>query len=278
MRKPSEFKGLREELDGMILPTIDVSGAVMERIRAMSNGSEATDNTQRYIKRRPKAVWVMATALFFVFSAAVSASVLPLNWNGERITIEDDGGKNAIIDAFKELIFGQEPTYKETIEDVLNNHTNAKEVMDLDGAIKQFPFTILRPAPLEAQLIRSNGVLMNSILQENGEDARIIGYIPVFYDIYDLANNRWAIVSQKLDQEATDLIAGRVTSGSSTYIGKWEQVQINDQLMAMYKEYSRENTLLMKYKNERSQVIELKVTGTGERDELIKLAKAYTGL
>ncbi|GMK39726.1 hypothetical protein PCCS19_27810 [Paenibacillus sp. CCS19] len=278
MSKPSEYRNLRKQLDGMTLPTIDVSNAVMERIRVMSNRSEAPDHTQRYIKRRPKALWVMTTALFFVFSAAVSASVLPLNWNGERIAIEDDGGKNAIIDAFKVLIFGQEPTYKETIEDVLNNRTNAKEVMDLDGAVKQFPFTILRPAPLEAQPTRSNGVLMNSILQENGNDARIIGYIPVFYDLYDLADNRWAIVSQRLDQEATDLIAGRATGGSSTFIGKWEQIQVNDQLMAMYKEYSRENTLLMKYKNEHSQVIELKVTGTGEKDELIKLAKAYTGL
>ncbi|MWC29165.1 hypothetical protein [Paenibacillus sp. MMS18-CY102] len=277
MSKPSGFKRFGEQLNSKALPEIDVSGAVMERIRALSNEREAPGKTQRYMKRRPK-VLVMAIAVFVVFVTTAAAAVLPLSWNGERITIEDDGGMNAKIDALKERIFGREPSSKETAEDLLNNHKNAKEVMGLAEAAKQFPFTILRPSPLDTQPTRSNGALMNSMLQENGQETRIIGYIPVFYDIYDLADNRWAVVTQQLDQMATGLIAGKVDSGSATYVGDWEQVEINDQIMAMYKEYSRENLLLIKYKTEQSQVIELKVTGTGEKDELIKLAKAYTGL
>ncbi|MDT3425315.1 hypothetical protein J2Z22_000831 [Paenibacillus forsythiae] len=278
MKKPSEFNDLSQKLSGITLPTIDVSSPVMGRIRVMYNEQTVPVKARLPVKRHPKVMWITVFSLFFVFIATVSASVVPVSWNGESFTIEDDGGRNARIDAFKEFIFGKEPTYKESVEDVLNNHKNAKEVMSLDEAKQQFPFTILRPDPSKAQPIRSNGVLMNEMLQENGKDVRIIGYRPVFHDIYALDNQRWVIVTQNLDQAATDHLKGKVDSISSTYIGNWENVQINNQMIAMYSESKKKNTLLIKYKTEQSQVIDIEIVGTGTKEQLIKLAEAYTGL
>jgi hypothetical protein len=276
MNKRSEFNGLRQQLTGLTLPTIDVSGSVMQRIRTMNHKHAAPGKVQHFMKR-PRVIWITAAALFFVLSISVSATVLPLSWDGASITIEDDGGKNERIDAFKELIFGKAPTYKETIEEVLNNHKNAKEVLSLDEARRQFPFALLRPDPSKAQPTRSNGALMNVMQQENGKDVGVIGYRPVFHDIYELDNKGWAIVTQRLDQAATDHVQGKINSRSSTYSGNWENVQINDQMMAMFTESKKENRLLIEYKNTLDQVIGLDIIGTGTKEELIKLAEAYTG-
>jgi hypothetical protein len=277
MNKQSEYNELRQRLASVTLPTIDVSSTVMEQIRAKANEYKVPVAARCSMHRRPKVIWITAAVLFFTLTVTVSAAVLPLSWNGGRITIEDDGGRSAAIDAFKELIFGEEPTYKETIEDVLNYHKNAKEIISMDEAQQQFPFTILRPDPSKAKPIRSNGALMNQYIQENGKD-RIIGYKPYFHDIYELDHKRWIIVTQSLNEEATDFIQGRASSISATYIGNWENVQINEQVMAMYKGSKKQNRLLIQYKNEQSQVINLEIVGTGTNEQLIKLAEAYVRL
>lgn len=276
MNKRAEFSELRKQMTDTPLPKIDVSSAVMEQIRMINVGNNAP--IQLAVKR-PKVMWITAAALFSVLTTtAISASILPIHWNGASITLENDGGKNARIDAFKELIFGKSPTYKETIEDVLNNLKNAKEVMSLKEASKQFPFPILRPDP-SVQPIRSNGVLMNVMLQENGKDVRIIGYRPVFHDIYEIDHKQWIIVTQSLDQAATDHLHGRIDSRSATYIGNWENVQTsNEQMLAMYSESAKANRLVIEYKNEQSQIIKIEVLGTVSKEELIALAEGYTGL
>ena len=44
---------------------------------------------------RPKLVSIISAAILFLIIVPVSAAVLPIKWNGIKITIDDDNGKNA---------------------------------------------------------------------------------------------------------------------------------------------------------------------------------------
>lgn len=278
MSKPDEFNKLQQQVNLVKLPRIDVSSVVMKQISMIGDKDNRDTHIHYFLKHR-RAVWLTAVVLFFSLAVTVSASILPLEWNGERIAIKDDGGNNASIDAIKERIFGQTATYKDIVEDVLNNHTNAQQVVSLDEANEQFPFIILRPDPSIVEPARSNGALMHELLQENGGEAVIIGYRPVFHDIYELEDDSWIIVTQSLDQAGTTRLQeeGNIPS-TSTYIGAWENVEINETIIAIYTENKHQNRLVIKYKNPQNQVIDLRIIGTSLKEDLMELATAYTGL
>lgn len=244
-----------------------------------SNQSKGNEDiiSRKTIKVRRRPVWMIATALFLFASVSVSAAILPIDWNGIKISILNDNGKNERIDSAKELIFGTQPTYKAMIEDTLKHSINMKETLTLDEAKKEFPFPILRPVHTDMTPTQSIGALMNQTIQENKGIVRIVGYTPIFHDFYE-KDNIWIVVSQSLDEEATkSLQADSQKMSSQTYVGNWETVQVTDQTFAIFKDDGKESSLLLQYKTDNLKVVELKLIGNVAKEDLIKLAKAYIG-
>ncbi|MGE8203814.1 hypothetical protein ACQKP0_04555 [Heyndrickxia sp. NPDC080065] len=237
---------------------------------------QGTTISKKILKTKPRPVWIMAIVLFFIASFSVSAAIIPFDWNGIKISILDDNGKNDRIDSFKELIFGYQPTYKHLI-DTLEHSKNMKKTLTLEEAKKEFPFPILRPEHTNMVPSRSIGALMNHTLQENNGPEKIVGYNPVFHDFYNY-DSHWIVVTQSLDEAATNSLKEDPNHMSSqTYVGNWETVQVSDQTLAMYKGGDKENRLLLQYKTDDMKVIELELIGNVEKKDLVKLAEAYVG-
>ncbi|MHC0035301.1 hypothetical protein [Pseudoneobacillus sp. C159] len=230
-------------------------------------------NENKNIFSRSKLAYILSAAILLLIVVPVSAAVLPIEWNGIKITIHDDNGENARIDRFKEFLFGPSPTTKEVIENTINKSLNMKGTVSLKEAEKEFPFSILRPEETFTPT-KSIGALMNSNLQENGGKENLIGYNYVFHDFYE-KHNKWAIVTQSINQAATDYLTGNVDSMSSAFSSRWENVKLNDNTVAMFATGDKENTLLLNYKTKDLKIIELKVIGNQSKEELIKLAEAY---
>jgi hypothetical protein len=227
---------------------------------------------------RNKTVWVMMTALFLLASISVSAAISPIEWNGMKFTILDDGGRNERIDMIKEQIFGPSPSYKQLIEDTLDHTKNMKKTLTLEEAQKEFPFAILRPQQYDVQPYRSTGALMNANLQHEDGSVEIIGYNPVFHDFYELDND-WVVVTQTLDESATEFLQaeleGKSVSSSGTFVGKWESINVTDEIMAMFNEGKKGNRLLLNYRTDRIQVLRINIVGTVEKEALVGLATSY---
>jgi hypothetical protein len=222
---------------------------------------------------RPKFTYIISAAILFLIVVPVSAAVLPIEWNGIKISIDNDNGVNARIDRFKELLVVPSPTYKELIENTINKSLNMKGTVSLKEAQKEFPFPILRPKePLTPT--ESIGAIMNSTMQENGGKEKVIGYNYVFYDFYE-KENKWVVVTQGLDQAATDYLSGNIDGMLSTFSSRWENVKLNENTVVMFAAGDKENSLLLNYKTNDSKVIELKLIGNQSKEELMKLADAY---
>jgi hypothetical protein len=265
------FDSFVNNLKAISIPDIDLTNKTMRRIYESGSGSSKVRLQTKYSKK----IWAAAIMLFVMTSLSVSAAVVPLKWFGLEVSIQDDGGANARIDAFKELIFGPEPTYKQTIEDVFQHpEDKLQQVFTLEEAVKVFPYPLLRPQSTNDKPYRSIGGLMNHRLQVKGESDRIIGSSPVFHDFYG-DDKKWIIVSQRFDENATSYLKGIVDSYASTYVGAWEQVHINDRVMAVYTGGKKQNRLNIKYNNGNEQVIDLDVQGNVSKEELLRLAKAY---
>jgi hypothetical protein len=76
---------------------------------------------------------------------------------------------------------------------------------------------------------------------------------------------------QRLNENATSFLKGKTDAYSSSYVGSWEQVRINDGVMAVYAEDKKQNRLHIEYNNGSRQVIDLDVQGVVGKDELIRL-------
>jgi hypothetical protein len=265
------FDTFVNNIKAISLPGIDLTDKTMRRIYESSSRTRKV----RLRTKHSKKIGAAAIMLFVMMSLSVSAAVVPLNWFGLEVSIQDDGGANARIDAFKELIFGPQPSYKQTIEEVFQ-HPEGKlqQVFTLEEALPLFPYPLLRPHTTKDKPYRSIGGLMNHRLQVKGEPERIIGSSPVFHDFYG-DDKKWIIVSQRLDENATSYLKGEINSNTSTYVGAWEQVQINDRVMAVYVGGKKQNRLDIKYNNGNEQVIDLDVQGNVSKEELLRLAKAY---
>ncbi len=222
---------------------------------------------------RPKLAYIISSTILFLIIVPVSAAVLPIEWNEIKITIDDDNGENARTDQLKEFLFGPSPTYKELIENTISKSLNMKGTVSLNDAQKEFPFPILRPGETLTPT-RSIGTIMNSTMQENGGEEKVIGYNYVFHDFYE-RHNKWVVVTQSLNQEATDYLTGNVDSMSSTFSSRWENVKLNDNTVAMFAAGDKENSLLLNFKTNDVNVIELELIGNQSKEELIKFANAY---
>lgn len=274
MSKHAEYETMIRKIKEAALPEIDVTGQVMSRIRTL-NERKIHQPARRRAFKRPW-VWVTAAALCFIAAVPLSAAILPAKWNGIDISITNDHGKNARIDAFKELLFGPIPTSKKEIEDTLTNHKNMKKTLTLEETKTEFPFRVLRPEHGDLTPSKSIGALMNITEQTDGSPSKIIGYRAFFYDFYE-QGKQWMIVTQSLDEEATKFLNGTINSMSSTYAGDWEAIGSSDRLTAMFVRGSKENRLIVQYKTDDKQVIELKVNGNASKDKLVELAEAYVG-
>ena len=182
-------------------------------------------------------------------------------------------GKMHRIDRLKEILFGPSPTYKEVTENTISKSLNMKGTVSLKEAQKEFPFPILRPGETLTPT-KSIGAIMNCTMQENGGKEKIIGYNYVFHDFYE-KHNKWIVVTQSLNQEATDYLTGNVDSMSSTFVGEWENVKLSDNTVAMFIAGDKENRLLLNFKTNDFKVIDLELVGNQSKEELIKLADAY---
>lgn len=289
--RPSEFDALADEWRENRLPRIDVSSAVLKAIREPDGrgrqqtadgrsvrGRKGRGNAAgRLVFSRTRKIGWMTVALFVLLTVSVGASVLPIRWEGGTFVIEDDGGRNARIDAWKERLFGPEPTYQETIEEVLRTGKNMEKTVTLEEAAREFPFALLRPAADAAyRPARSIGALMNETMQVSGKDPEVIGHRPVFHDFYELPRG-WVIVTQSLNEAATRAAEGTVTSRTGTYVGNWEQVGWGGRALAMYAPSAKQNRLVMEYKTATGQVLDVNVTGTASKEDLVLLAEAYIG-
>jgi hypothetical protein len=273
MKKDSQIEFPLQDIKKVSLPSIDVTDRVMNRIHSLNQKTGFTQRQHIFRQNRFRTSWVIASVLFLATAMSVGAAVLPIDWNGIKVSIFDDGGKNAGIDAVKEFIFGDRPTYKQLIENTLKDGKNLQKAMSLEKAQKEFPFTILRPSQTQYKPYSSIGAMMNISVQENGTE-RIIGTRPIFHDFYELKGH-WIVVTQSLDAQATQFIQGKADDVNSTYIGKWESVKINGNVSAMFIKDRKENRLIVQFKTQENQAIELKLIGNATKEEMIKLSEAY---
>ncbi|GIP38580.1 hypothetical protein J31TS4_18600 [Paenibacillus sp. J31TS4] len=276
----SEFEKRAAEWREVRLPRIDVSRAVLEAIREPGESRPGSAAERRQTRRfsRSRRIGVMTAALFFLVALTVGASVLPIHWEGGVFTIENDGGRNARIDAWKEKLFGPEPSYRDQIEDVLRTGRNMEKAVTLEEAERTYPFPLLRPSAAENryQPVRTAGAWMNVVQQEKGQPDRVVGHNPVLHDFYELADGRWAVVTQSVDEAATRH-AAEGGSRSGTFVGSWEQVDWSGRALAMYIQDAKQNRLVLEYKTASGQMLDVRLIGTASREELIALAEAYIG-
>lgn len=239
-----------------------------ENLWSKYSKSESTAFTPRL-----KLTFITLAAILLLI-VPVSAAVLPLEWNGIKISVVDDNGENARIDAWKEAIFGASPSYKDTIENILINKENSQDIYTPAEAQLQFPFAILRPAQALSPTI-SFGATMSHISLDNQSGEEVTGYHYVFHDIYE-SENEWFVVTQALDEAATDFLHGKIDDMSSSFVGNWEVLPFNnDNITVMYIEDRKENRIVAQYKNEDKMIVELKVIGNVPKKQLIRTLTSY---
>lgn len=229
-------------------------------------------NKKSYI--RPKLSFIIGAAIFLFVIVPVSAAIVPFEWNGMKVTITntDDNPENASIE--KELLSGPTPTYKELVENYTTNKNDIlKQTLSLKEAQNEFPFPILRPEDKLTPTI-SIGTIKDVIVLGDDAKEKVSGDRLSFHDFYE-NGNKWAIVTQSLDQGATDFLTGNIESMSSTFVGEWENVEMSDNKLAMFIEGDKLNVLNLFYKIDDNNIIMINVMGNRSKEELIKLADAY---
>lgn len=248
------------------IPESDVTGKVMQKVYSY-HSKHRIHRQQRF---RISPVWIAACAVLFIATASVSAATLfKTSWNGIQVDISDHV-KDASIPADK-----NEPAFKKKLETALSKSEDVWRTISLDEAAKQFPFPLLRPQDSKFTLVESYGVAPQD------ENYRVKSaeewWLGGFYDIFQW-NQRDIVVIQDVDAAMTESLQDPNQTMSMTFQNApWENVEVTDDVLAMFLANDSENFLLLKYKTADRKVISLEITGDLSKDDLVELARTYVG-
>jgi hypothetical protein len=252
------------------LPEVDVTSKVMQRVYAFHGKHRLHTQQRRAFRISP--VWISVCVLLFIATASVSAATLfKTTWNGVQVHIGDNAKDMATPGD------QNEPSYKKKLETALSKSADVWKTVSLDEAEKQFPFPLLRPKDSEYKLVKLFGVVQiqqDKIYRVKSADEWWLGG---FYDIFQW-NQRDIVVRQNLDIGMTESLQDLKKTMSLTFVdAPWENVEVDDDTLAMFTANGNENLLILKYKTADRKVISMELTGDIAKEDLVKLAKAYVG-
>lgn len=261
MNRNDRIRGLKQ----IKLPEIDVTEKVMKQVYAYNSRSSLQRRQRSGFKARR--VWIAACALLLIASATVSASTLfKADWNGIQVSIINTDSPALPVAA-------NEPSYRKKLEAALAQSATTWSTISLDEAAKQFPFPLLRPKQSEFTLVQTYGVVpydKNYRLKSVDE-----WWLGGFYDIYEW-KQKDIVVLQNLDAGMTESLEDPKKTMSLTFHeAAWENVEISDDVLAMYRANGTEKVLIVKYKTADLKVIDIELTGDVAKEDLVKLAKTY---
>lgn len=249
------------------LPDMDVTDRVMKRVRSFQ-GFKLSKDLRRNIWKYP--VWLTAAALLLVTTVTVSAAAFfKADWNGIEVRVE-----GIVQDMTPNSLIGSTTPYKTQLDEALAKMSDIWQLGSIEETEEQMGFTALRPKTLDQHYILSEsfGVLAYDInYRVKSADEWWLGGI---YDVFRL-NQKDIFVKQNLDAEMTESITNQKTMSLTFTDAVWENIEIADDVLAMYTATGGENILMLKYKNSYNQVISIELQGDVTKEELIQLAKSY---
>ncbi|GKU80490.1 hypothetical protein [Paenibacillus sp. L3-i20] len=266
MNKDSNINSLIQTMRETKIPEVDIASKVMQNVHSLNDNHRI----QKRKRLRMSPVWFAICALVFISTASVSAAALfNTKWNGIQVSISENGtGTSIPADS-------NEQSYKEKLETALSTSADVWETVAVDEAVKQSSFPLLRPQESKFTLVKSFGVVQkdtNYRVQSADE-----WYLGGFYDIF-LLNQTDIVVEQDLNVEMTKTLKDPSKTLSMTYRdGPWENVQISDDVLAMFTGNGNDNYLVVNYKTADLNVISLEISGDVTKDDLVALAKTYLG-
>ncbi|RXZ79453.1 hypothetical protein EBB07_23030 [Paenibacillaceae bacterium] len=156
----------------------------------------------------------------------------------------------------------------------LSNSADIWEKISIAEAAKHFSYPLLRPQDSKFTFVKSFGVVLKD------ENHRVKPGDIWFYGIYDIFQWKQSeiVVMQTLNEVMTNVLKDPEQTMAMHYTdGKWENVEISDDVVAMFLPGSIDNYLEVNYNTADLNVIRLNLHGNASKNDLVKLAKTYLG-
>jgi len=266
MNNDSNTTRLINKMKETKIPEVEIASKVMKNVHSF----HASQPIQKHQRFRLSPVWIAACALLFISTASVSAATLfKTTWHGIEVGISDKNQDTPISTD------RNEGSYREQLEAALSSSSDVWKTISVDEAMKQSPYALLRSQESKFTLVKSFGVVLkdtNYRTQSANE-----WWLEGFYDIFQL-NQSDIVVKQILDTIMTESLNDPDKTLSMTFVdAAWENVEIADDVLGMFRASGSQSTLLVSYKSSDRKVISLEFSGDVTKDDLVTLAKTYLG-
>jgi hypothetical protein len=219
-------------------------------------------------KRSKRGILAAAVIASLVVVIPVGASVLPTKWHGMDFTIDQDGGLNSRIEAFKELIAGHK-----NAQDWLEKGIKESASMSAEEVARSFPFTILKPETPVMPLARSVGLKFPT------NDSGIHPMDELSYSYWDEYQDgkQWVVVRQTLNVGATAYLNHQSNGHSTGYAEGYQPVQLEGDTIGFVAKQSHHELLMnvIYWNTAKKQAIDLQISGNVPQDLLVQVANSY---
>ncbi|WP_079911698.1 hypothetical protein [Paenibacillus sp. 32352] len=241
----------------------DLTDRVMQQVYAFHKAQ----GLQKRNRLKVMPVWVACVLLFAAAASVSAATIFHASWNGVQINILHNGGHEA-SHTEKNAV-----SYRYKLEAALSRSTAIWKTVSTEEAENQWAYSLLRPQASPFTLVQSFGVvpLDNNYRVKSADEWWLGG----FYDLYQWEQQD-IVVRQQLDGDMTKALKdGELTMSITYQDAPWENVEADNDTLAMFTANEYENLLVIKYKTADRKVISLEITGDLSKEDLLKLAKTY---